>query len=398
MDCMGELFNRDLLFLFCSECLTYYVYLLMCRSDEEEVEETYSEYYNDISDIDSSSVRNEIYSFKSVGSSPSDSPSRNNFTSYRGGHSVQRGQGGSPLAHNHSSFDRESMAALKRPEDHENTDSDDQSTYRDQYVKSHKPLDFESNGLIWYPPPPDDENDEAESNFFSYDDDDDEIGDSSAMFSSSSSLSSTFPAKEKQNDGNKEPLKAVVQGHFRALVSELLRGEDVKVGKEDSAEDWIDIVTKVAWQAANFVKPDTSKGGSMDPGDYVKVKCVASGCPSDRYTMLTYKFIRFVGCIGQLLLTFFFLVCSALIKGVVCTKNIKHKRMTSQYKNPRLLILGGALEYQRIPNQLASFDTLLQQVIVWHMFIYINTCNFMLQTEFISITSFLTRRMIILRW
>lgn len=36
--------------------------------------------------------------------------------------------------------------------------------------------------------------------------------------------------------------------------------------------------------------------------------------------------------------------------------------MTSQYKNARLLILGGALEYQRVPIQLASFDTLLQQV------------------------------------
>lgn len=57
-----------------------------------------------------------------------------------------------------------------------------------------------------------------------------------------------------------------------------------------------------------------------------------------------------------------FCVCSTVIKGVVCTKNIKHKRMTSQYKNPRLLILGGALEYQRVPNQLASLDTLLQQV------------------------------------
>lgn len=55
-------------------------------------------------------------------------------------------------------------------------------------------------------------------------------------------------------------------------------------------------------------------------------------------------------------------MCSTLIKGVVCTKNIKHKRMTSQYKNPRLLLLGGALEYQKVPNELASFDTLLQQV------------------------------------
>ncbi|KAA8532581.1 hypothetical protein F0562_032603 [Nyssa sinensis] len=155
------------------------------------------------------------------------------------------------------------------------------------------------------------------------------------MFSSSSSLSSVFPAKEKQNEAHKEPLKAVVQRHFRALVSQLLQGEGVKVGKENSTEDWLDIVTSVAWQAANFVKPDTSQGGSMDPVDYIKVKCIASGCPSE----------------------------SILIKGVVCTKNIKHKRMTSQYRNPRLLLLGGALEYQRVPNQLASFDTLLQQEI-----------------------------------
>lgn len=54
---------------------------------------------------------------------------------------------------------------------------------------------------------------------------------------------------------------------------------------------------------------------------------------------------------------------STLIKGIVCTKNIKHKRMTSQYKNARILLLGGALEYQRAPNQLASFNTLLQQVL-----------------------------------
>lgn len=70
----------------------------------------------------------------------------------------------------------------------------------------------------------------------------------------------------------------------------------------------------------------------------------------------------FYGILQSTLNYDFFLFCSTLIKGVVCTKNIKHKRMTSQYKNPRLLLLGGALEYQKVPNQLASFDTLLQQV------------------------------------
>ncbi|OMO60574.1 Chaperonin Cpn60/TCP-1 [Corchorus capsularis] len=319
-----------------------------CRSDEDDADDSgqhflspSTEYCQDVSDIESSSVsaRHEFYSYKSVGSSPSDSPSRNHFTPYRVGRTVQRRQEGSPMARYVGPFDQENMAILRKPETRseelENTDdnSDEMPVSHNQYAKSQKPLDFENNGLIWYPPPPEDANDEAESNFFTYDDEDDDIGDSGAMFTSSSSLSSIFPAREKQNEGNKEPLRAVIQGHFRALVSQLLQAEGIQFGQEDNAGDWLDIVTAMAWQAANFVKPDTSRGGSMDPGDYVKVKCIASGTPSE----------------------------STLVKGVVCTKNIKHKRMTSQYKNPRLLLLGGALEFLKVPNQLASFSTLLQQ-------------------------------------
>ncbi|KDP38042.1 hypothetical protein JCGZ_04685 [Jatropha curcas] len=318
------------------------------RSDEDEADDSgkhfyspSSEYCHDVSDIDSSSIsaRLEFYGCKSVGSSPLDSPSRINFASYRVGHSVQREQEGSPLSQTDGPFDQENVAILgrldKETEDPENTDdySDDVSLLHNQFDKSQKPLDFESNGSIWFPPHPEDENDEADSNFFAYDDDDDDIGDSGALFSSTSSLFSMLPAKEKHNEGNKEPLRAVIQGHFRALVSQLLQGEGIKVRKEDGGEDWLDIVTTIAWQAAKFVKPDTSRGGSMDPVDYVKVKCIASGSPSD----------------------------SILVKGVVCTKNIKHKRMTTQYKNPRLLLLRGALEYQSVENQLASFNTLVQQ-------------------------------------
>ncbi|OMO88078.1 Chaperonin Cpn60/TCP-1 [Corchorus olitorius] len=267
-----------------------------CRSDEDDADDSgqhflspSTEYCQDVSDIESSSVsaRHEFYSYKSVGSSPSDSPSRNHFTPYRVGRTVQRRQEGSPMARYVGPFDQENMAILRKPEtrseEPENTDdnSDDMPVSHNQYAKSQKPLDFENNGLIWYPPPPEDANDEAESNFFTYDDEDDEIGDSGAMFTSSSSLSSIFPAREKQNEGNKEPLRAVIQGHFRALVSQLLQAEGIQFGKEDNAGDWLDIVTAMAWQAANFVKPDTSRGGSMDPGDYVKVKCIASGTPSE---------------------------------------------------------------------------------------------------------------------
>ncbi|KAJ8570232.1 hypothetical protein K7X08_006809 [Anisodus acutangulus] len=295
------------------------------RSDEDEggdfTNQSFSpsrDYCHDTSDLESSSVsaRHKFYHLGSFGSSPSNSPSRIRFTSNRVGHSVQ---------------DQHETPRSQNDEDPETADDRvDKLVCRDHFEKQQKPLDFENNGRIWFPPPPDDEDDEAQNNFFTYDDDDDEIGETGATFSSSGSLSSIFPAKEKQQW---DPLQAVVQGHFRALVLQLLQGENIHSGKESAADDWIDIVTSLAWQAANYVKPDRSKGGSMDPVDYVKVRCIASGSRSE----------------------------STLVKGVVCTKNIKHKRMTSQYKNARLLVLGGALEYQRAANQLASFDTLLQQ-------------------------------------
>lgn len=57
-----------------------------------------------------------------------------------------------------------------------------------------------------------------------------------------------------------------------------------------------------------------------------------------------------------------FILPSMVVKGVVCKKNVAHRRMTSKIDKPRFLILGGALEYQRVANHLSSVDTLLQQV------------------------------------
>lgn len=247
-------------------------------------------YCDNYSDIDSSSVSagHDTYNYNSVGSSPSDSPSKISFTSSWARIPVQKEQEKSPIPQNDGPISEQSMAVLRKPEqgieDAYTTAyfSDDLSIFRNQDENMQRPLDFENNGHIWFPPPPDDENDDAEGNFFAYDDEDDDIGDSGAMFSSSSSLSNMFAGKEKHNDGNKEPLRAVIEGHFRALVSQLLQGEGIKVGNENDSDDWLDIVATVAWQAANFVRPDTSKGGSMDPGDYVKVKCIASGSPSER--------------------------------------------------------------------------------------------------------------------
>ncbi|KAH7656449.1 1-phosphatidylinositol-3-phosphate 5-kinase protein [Dioscorea alata] len=49
------------------------------------------------------------------------------------------------------------------------------------------------------------------------------------------------------------------------------------------------------------------------------------------------------------------------VKGVVCKKKMANRHMASKVENPRVLILGGALEYERVSHLLSSFDTLLQQ-------------------------------------
>ncbi|KAK8975722.1 hypothetical protein V6N11_057565 [Hibiscus sabdariffa] len=197
-----------------------------------------------------------------------------------------------------------------------------------------KPVDFENNMLLWLPPEPEDEEDEREAALFD-DDDDDEgaTGEWGYLRSSNSFGSAEYRSRDKFVEEHRQTMKNVVEGHFRALVAQLLQVENLSVDNEDGAESWLDIIVSLSWEAATLLKPDTSKGGGMDPGGYVKVKCIASGHRSE----------------------------SAVVKGVVCKKNVAHRRMTSKIDKPRFLILGGALEYQRISNHLSSFDTLLQQ-------------------------------------
>lgn len=147
-----------------------------------------------------------------------------------------------------------------------------------------EPVDFENNGLLWLPPEPEDEEDEREATLFD-DDDDDDNGDAAGEWgylrTSSSFGSGEYRNKDRSGEEHKKAMKNVVDGHFRALVAQLLQVENLPVGDQNE-ESWLDIITSLSWEAANLLKPDTSQGGGMDPGGYVKVKCVASGNRRDR--------------------------------------------------------------------------------------------------------------------
>ncbi|CAN0913380.1 1-phosphatidylinositol-3-phosphate 5-kinase FAB1B [Linum grandiflorum] len=213
-------------------------------------------------------------------------------------------------------------------------DECDATTY-DVENEDNEPVDFENNGLLWLPPEPEDEEDERETPLF--DDDEDEEDDATTgewgYRPSNSFGSGELRSKEKSSEEHKKAMKNVVEGHFRALVAQLLQVENLPIGVDDDKAGWLDIITNLSWEAASHLKPDTSNGGGMDPGGYVKVKCLGCGCRTE----------------------------SMVVKGVVCKKNVAHRRMMSKINKPRFLILSGALEYQRVPNLLSSVDTLLQQ-------------------------------------
>ncbi|KAL6878222.1 hypothetical protein ACP4OV_012392 [Aristida adscensionis] len=194
-------------------------------------------------------------------------------------------------------------------------------------------VDFEMHELFWLPPEPEDEEDEMEADLFDEDDDDDLVADEQCCIRTPSSFGSgEFRSRDRSSEEHRKVMKNVVDGHFRALISQLLQVENIALHEGDDM-GWLEIVTSVSWEAANFLRPDTSQSGGMDPGGYVKVKCLACGHRSE----------------------------STVVKGVVCKKNVAHRRMTSQIEKPRLLLLAGALEYHRVTNQLSSIDTLLQQ-------------------------------------
>ncbi|KAL6661587.1 hypothetical protein ACP70R_000971 [Stipagrostis hirtigluma subsp. patula] len=199
-------------------------------------------------------------------------------------------------------------------------------------VLDNEPVDFENNSSLWVPPEPEDEEDDHDGVLCDDDEGEDATGEWGYLRSNSFG-SGHCRSRDKSAEEHKKAMKDIVDGHFRALVAQLLQAEKVPLVDNTGKESWLDIVTSLSWEAASLLKPDTSKGGRMDPGGYVKVKCLACGRPSDSF----------------------------VVKGVVCKKNVAHRRMSSKKEKPRILILGGALEYQRVSNLLSSFDTLLQQ-------------------------------------
>lgn len=144
-----------------------------------------------------------------------------------------------------------------------------------------QPVDIENDEQLWLPPEPENEEDERESSLVDDDDGEDTLGEWGYLQSSSFG-SGQYRTRDRSSEEHKKAMKNVVDGHFRALVAQLLQVENLAVGEEPNKDGWLEIITTLSWEAATLLKPDTSKGGGMDPGGYVKVKCVAFGSRNER--------------------------------------------------------------------------------------------------------------------
>ena len=137
---------------------------------------------------------------------------------------------------------------------------------------------------IWDPPEPDDPEDDVEGSVAFNDDDDDEFGDGmkwgkpSSLSLSKDEGSVSYKFKEEKQ----RAMEAVVNGKFKALVSQLISSVGVVGSSGEDGECWVDIITSLSWEAASFLKPHAGVGKAMNPDSYVKEKCIATGNRSQR--------------------------------------------------------------------------------------------------------------------
>lgn len=117
--------------------------------------------------------------------------------------------------------------------------------------------------------------------------------------------------------------KARAVEHLRELAEMLLRAEDVR-----SWSHWGRVVAGLARDASAWVDHD------VPLTERVKIKRVPSGSPD----------------------------ASSLVDGVVCRKNVAHRRMPTRRERCRVAAIKGAIEFQRSDaRHLSSMDTLLQR-------------------------------------
>lgn len=138
---------------------------------------------------------------------------------------------------------------------------------------------LKTDPLIWKPPEAaniEDDMDSVANN------DDDDYSDGTKWGQSTSLGDFDKIDGNSYKEVRQKAMVAAMNGQFKILVSRFLASEGLASMDEGHGLGWLDIVTSISWEAALFIKPDAKEGRAMDPGSYVKVKCVATGARNQR--------------------------------------------------------------------------------------------------------------------
>ena len=139
-------------------------------------------------------------------------------------------------------------------------------------------------------------------------------------------------SKEASHTNNPFDLATEFDGasiqHIKRMLSQLL-----KRFKLSSTSSWEKALLPIILQASNDVTPNVQKGDAIDIRHYVKLKKIPGGRPKD----------------------------SALVSGLVFTKNLALKSMPRSIPFPNILILMFPLEYARHQKHFMSLEPVIRQ-------------------------------------
>ncbi|KAK4513578.1 uncharacterized protein ATC70_005582 [Mucor velutinosus] len=143
-----------------------------------------------------------------------------------------------------------------------------------------------------------------------------------------------FPPRQRRLSGPPQTVELSLSArtHARTILRQLM--QDITL-TYTTKEAWEEVIMNILLKVTNHVQPDIRAGDDMDVRHYVKIKKIPGGLPSDSF----------------------------YVKGVVCTKNVAHKRMLKNMSHPRILILMFSLDYSRVEmeNQLLSIAPVISQ-------------------------------------
>lgn len=149
------------------------------------------------------------------------------------------------------------------------------------------------------------------------------------QFGASEVMKIRHSTTEKENEIENMILQSRASSHLEAIVSLLVNS----AAAIEEKQTWINIIVGLVREVVASVDPNVRNGDDLDIRTYVKVKTIPGGTLEE----------------------------NVFVDGIVFRKNVCHKKMATEKFRPRILLLGGGIEFQREDQRLASLDTLIEQ-------------------------------------